>query len=431
LCFSQARFQPPLTLALALSCAAGAAQAQARPDPFAESLVAIRARRIETISHGTINNRIIVIRGGKITAVSADAKVPVGAKVLQADTVMPGIVGAYSQMGITNAAVTAARSDPHLRVSDELYPWDDSYHRLLRAGVTSLALLPTGRGFPGQGAVVRTEAAAADKMPLMPNGPLAIDFSPNTQTIEVIRTTLQSARPPAPAQTAASGNAARPAPSPDPPDEEPGADPDQVRGQRRRQPGAGPRPPVTNASADAKRAPVVRAVTGETPTIIVCPDAASVPHLLPLLKGYDTLKPVFVLSSADIWQAAPAFGGVKASVVLPAALSYEPLTRKRLNMPAIFAKAGAKVALRPPHDSPEGYLTLRYQLGELVKFGLDRAMALRAVTLSPAEMLGIADRVGSIDVGRDGNLILLDADVLDPVARVRTVLLEGRVVYEE
>src|SRR5258706_498519 len=60
-------------------------QAQTRPDPFIDSVVAIRARHIETVSKAVIHNGIIVIRNGKITAVGTDVKIPAGAKILQAD----------------------------------------------------------------------------------------------------------------------------------------------------------------------------------------------------------------------------------------------------------------------------------------------------------------------------------------------------------
>ena len=180
-----------------------------------------------------------------------------------------------------------------------------------------------------------------------------------------------------------------------------------------------------------RRAPVARAVLGETPAIIQCPDAASVLYLLPLLQPYDAMKPVFVLGVVQMYQVADAFGAKKASVVLPAVITLESLTRNRINAPAIYAKAGAKIALRPIDDTPEGYATLRCQLGDLVRNGLDRDVALRAVTLSPAEMLGIADRAGSIDAGRDGNLLLLDADPLERGSRIRAVLLDGRIVFDD
>ena len=156
--------------------------AQTRPDPFGQSIVAIRAHRIETISHGTIDDGVVVIRGGKIIAAGANVKVPVGARVLQAECVMPGMIGVYSQMGVSPGVGTAARSEPHLRVADELYPGRQlPSPRPRRSDHASRP--PAGRGFPGQGAIVRRRRNSAQQMPLTEYGPLAIDFAPNTQTI--------------------------------------------------------------------------------------------------------------------------------------------------------------------------------------------------------------------------------------------------------
>ncbi len=424
-----------LLACLSLAVAGGSsASAQARPDPFGEEVIAIRARHIETVGKGVIDDGIIVIRNGKITAVGKDAKIPLGARILLADTVMPGIVGAYSQIGLSPAGAAAgarAVANPHYRALDELYPYDENYARLARYGVTTLALAPGGRGIAGQGAIVRTQAESIDKMPLGPNGPLSVGFAPNTQTIDLIRQTFDSARPPA----VGPGGTPRGVSSPQPGEPSaPGNDETQAAQRQRQRQGqrrpAGAAGPVTG-SQDARREPIVRALSGATPTFFTCPDPSSVVSLLTLLQPYDTLKPVYILASVESDRVAALLGGKKASLILAAALTLEPLTTNRINIPAILAKAGAKIALRPAADSPEGYSTLRYQVAELMRAGLDRDTALRSITLAPAEMLGVADRLGSIELGRDANLILLDGDPFLPASHIRIVLLEGKTVYEE
>ncbi len=419
------------------------ALAQARPDPFGEEVIAIRARHIETVSKGVINDGIVVIRNGKITAVGPDAKIPPGARILIADTVMPGIVGAYSQIGLSPAppAIGAARAvaNPHYKVQDELYPFDENYARLARYGVTTLALIPGGRGIAGQGAIVRTQSDSIEKMPLVPNSPLSVNFAPNTQTIDLIRQTFDGG-PVRPAGTGVPGGGRFPGRGGPPPPQESQADtpnptPDDTAAQRQRQRPAQGRPtggfaPVTG-SLEARREPIQRALQGTIPTFITCPDPISVVSLQTLLQPYDTLKPVYILATGENNRVAALLGGKKASVVMFAVISLEPLTVNRINMPAILAKAGAKVALRPLADSPEGYQTLRFQVGELIRGGLDRDTALKSITLAPAEMLGLSDRLGSIETGRDANLILLDGDPFLPTSRIRTVLLEGKTVYEE
>ncbi|RPH49243.1 MAG: amidohydrolase, partial [Planctomycetota bacterium] len=94
-----------------------------------------------------------------------------------------------------------------------------------------------------------------------------------------------------------------------------------------------------------------------------------------------------------------------------------------------LAKAGVKLAFQT--DSlPYGTSYLWYQAAVAVKNGLSRAEALRAATLAPAEILGLGTRLGSIEKGKDANLVLLTGDPLDAQSWVDTVLIEGKVVYE-
>ena len=429
------------TLFLALSAVPAAAQR----DPLLEEVIAIRARRIETASKGILENGTIVIRNGKITAVGSEVKPPAGARVIVVDTVMPGIVGPYSRIGLSPSGgggglapggrgpfgggggfggAPRAVANPHHRVNDELYPFDDEYEKLLRAGVTTLGLLPGGTGINGQGAAIKTSAQSAEKMTLATTGPLAINFSPDTQAQELIRTTLEGGRAGSgPPSARPSGNASgAPAPDPDPESAE-----DFQRGQRRtfqRPPGAAFTPP-SSVSLMARRIPVARAVGGETPAFVSCNDPAALVYAQQLLAPFDRLKAVYVLP-LDAYRTADLLGSRKASVILPADLTFEPSTRNRVNAISIMAKAGVKVACRPPTDDAAGYEGLRFKMAELIRGGLDRELAIKSITLHSAEMLGVADRVGSIEAGRDANLILLDGDPFSALTRVRRVLLEGQ-----
>jgi len=438
-------------LASAVCPVVAGAQSAPRTDPFGEVVVAIRARHIETVSKGAIDNGIVLIRNGKISAIGKDVKIPVGATILTADTVMPGLVGVDSRIGLTGAftpsdpifttrgsgppaglAGGGARggSNPHYRVMDELYPYDASYGRLARTGVTTLGLSPSGATISGQGAVVRPIADTAEAMALVPSGLLSVSFAANTQTIDLIRTTFEGVRPqPTDDGSDDGGDDFGP---PFDAKNKAGDAGDNTQGRRQGRGGAGfqrPTGPATGNAAE-RSAPVLKAFNGNIPTFINCPDDASISYALPLFQAFATLKPVYILNAPDSYRIAYALGAKKANVILNAALVNEPLTTNRINLPLILSKAGAKIACRPQSDDVEGYRNLRFKMGELVKNGLDRDVALRAITLSPAEMLGVSDRVGSLDVGRDGNLLLLDGDPLEARTRLKQVLLEGKVVYD-
>ncbi len=70
-----------------------------------------------------------------------------------------------------------------------------------------------------------------------------------------------------------------------------------------------------------------------------------------------------------------------------------------------------------------------YQAILSVKEGLDRDTALRAMTINPAEILDLDERVGSLEVGKDGDVVIWDGDPLEIMSRARTVIIEGRQVY--
>ena len=95
----------------------------------------------------------------------------------------------------------------------------------------------------------------------------------------------------------------------------------------------------------------------------------------------------------------------------------------------LLAKAGVKVAIQTDEMSAVRYMTLNAALA--VREGMDAVEALRAITLTPAEVLGIADRVGSLEKGKDADIVILSAHPFDiPGSRVERVLIGGQTVYD-
>jgi imidazolonepropionase-like amidohydrolase len=94
-------------------------------------------------------------------------------------------------------------------------------------------------------------------------------------------------------------------------------------------------------------------------------------------------------------------------------------------------KAGAKLVLIPRNDDLDSFESWLRDVGEIVATGLDRDVALRAVTLEPATLLGLEERLGSLDEGKDANLILLNGDPLEVGTKIEAVMLDGRFVYGE
>ena len=93
-----------------------------------------------------------------------------------------------------------------------------------------------------------------------------------------------------------------------------------------------------------------------------------------------------------------------------------------------IAKAGVRFCIVT--DSPcVNVKHLYVQAGCAVSMGLDQEEALKAITIYPAELLGIADRVGSIEVGKDADLVILTGDLFDMENRIAATMVNGEVVY--
>jgi len=346
----------------------------------AEEVVVVKADRVETVTSGTIQNGVIVIRDGKISAVGDDVEIPGAATVIDArdKTIFPGLVNPSSRIGLSAPPGGGPASHPQYRVADELYPFQDAYKRVLQAGFTTLGLIPSGNGITGQGAIARPMGETTEEMLISESGLLMINFQANDKAKKVIKDALESAK-------------------------------------------------KQMSSTDPKIKPLGRALKGEIPTFVQCAGPAETLHLLKLLKPYDKMKLV-LLSGSEIYHVADKLAEKKISVILPAGIDFEQFTRNRINVPKILADAGVTIACRPGTDNVEGYEDFLREMAQLVKCGLDKEVAKKSITLHPAEMLGLDYRLGSLDVGKDANLLILTGDPLDVGTRIHRVMIEGKMV---
>ena len=95
--------------------------------------------------------------------------------------------------------------------------------------------------------------------------------------------------------------------------------------------------------------------------------------------------------------------------------------------PGVLAKAGCQVSIITDSGViPQEHLALCAQMA--VKAGMEPAAALQAITINPARHLGIADRVGSIEVGKDADIIICSGDILNNMTQVEKVFINGELV---
>lgn len=426
----------PLSLLLA-----GALAAPAAADPGGD-LLAIRVGRAETIAAGVIEHAVILVEDGKIAAIGQDLPVERGIPILDRPgwTAMPGLVHPYSRMGLE--ARGGAGFDPEVLPTAELYPLDPIYADLLERGVTTLGLYPAGNNVPGQAIVVRPEGEEREQMLIAEGAYLKVEFRSDARSKKTIRDGFakvddyeekeRKAREKWEAEVEKAkkkgedkkGEEKKGEEKKDEKKDEGAKNAAAQDEKEAKDEGPGPFVPP---EVDPKVKPFMDLRAGKLRALVGITSAGDYLHWLDAIGdeefGWDLRVPM--VRQLDLFEVAEKLGEKKVRLVIEPEITLQPSTLRQRNLPAEMAKAGAKLVLIPRSDSPRAVETWLSSVGIIVAAGLDRATGLRAVTLEPAEVLGLQARVGSLEVGKDANLIFFDGDPLEPSSRLRAVMLEG------
>jgi imidazolonepropionase-like amidohydrolase len=391
-------------------------------------VTAIRGGRIATMAGPEIENGVVLVTGGKITAIGQGVAIPPGATVLDArgQWVLPGLVNAHTTIGLAEERrdgppdELSDPSTPQLRVIDGLNPFDKRIARLVMGGMTS-ALVTPGRAnvIGGQAAVVRLSGRTADEMVL--RSPAGIKLSlgegpksafggknrlPGTRmgAAFVVRKALLEAAEYARKWREYEAKAAKAG----------AAD-------------TTPAPPKTDLALDA----LARLLDGRSAAYIETYRADDIVTALRLVDEFK-LKAVLI-GCTEGFRVADEIARRKVPVIVgPLGTGPKRLETEMVGIenPALLARAGVTVALQSEDDMGIGAseeLALAAALA--VKGGLSRDAALAGITRTAAELLGVADRVGTLAVGKDADIAIFSGDPLHYRTTVQKVMIAGRVVY--
>lgn len=396
---------------------AGAApvrRAQPRPAvparPAGET-VAITNGRVLPVSGPAIERGTVLIVNGKIAAVGATVTIPPGARVIDAagKVVTPGLLESATQIGIveipSSAEGTADQTTSDLGLSAaftvvDSFNGDTTLIPVTRVeGITRAVVMPGGRHvLLGQGAVIDLSGAQAPaaitKTPVAMFAQLgeagaAAEGGSRSSAILRLREALQDAMDFA--RNRAAWNSAQRR--------------DYARGR---------------LDLEAL-GPVVR---GELPLAVQANRASD---LLAAMRLADEFKlKLILMGAAEGWRVADQLAARKVPVVI------KPLTDipsfdalgATLENAARLSKAGVVVVLSSfeTHNARN----LRQEAGNAISYGMDRDAALRAVTLTPAEVWGIAARYGSLDVGKDADVVVWSGDPFELTTGPEHVFIQGR-----
>ena len=414
--------------------------------PTADQLIALEVGRVITVSGEDLENVTILVDAGRIREVGKGIDVPASARVFRMPgaVAMPGLVYCHSTTGMRVPNERMA-DVPFIDVRDGIDPSSPGLENALRDGVTTVHVMPANvTRFGGQGAVIRPHGSLVDEMVVKAPSALKLSLSPpysetRMSNMASLRKAFYSLYE---RMRALQTQGEDPQPLAGKPDAEPTLE--SLLGMK----------PAWNEIlwdkiprdkiAERDR-PLVDLVRGKLPVFIYCSQASDVFKAFELIDT-NGLKATLVLGS-DAWKVKDVLAARKGlgSVVLSPTLEVwetdsESGREKRHLTPLLLHRAGVRFALqvvedrrsnRGPTFSRRGEYRLWYQAATLVKYGVPRREALRSITLTPAEIIGLEHRLGSIEKGKDANIAVFSGDPLDARSWVELVLVEGDVVYRK
>ncbi len=392
-------------LLVLLLLGAGAAQGAS-----VRRLVALKSKLVITGAGPEIPNATILIQDGIITEVGpADrVKIPWNADVIDArdKVVMPGYVLAHTSDGLERENESMPDT-PFLCTYDAIDPFRRFFKHALRNGITTILVLPGNRTrFGGMGTIVKPVGKTVDSMLIRTPYGLKISLSPaggltRMGHMQRLRERLDSVRR-------------------------------FLKRYEERKKEAKQSGKLFKDEIPFEMKPLKDLLEGKLLAFVYCPLASDVIRALELIKEYK-FRAVLVLGRRT-YRAASVIGRAKLPVILPPDIVFmeeDPLTgkAKRRVLPVIFRKAGVRFAFQIDWVSYDARYPWQVA-AEAVKYGLSKAEAIRAFTVTPAEIIGMGRQVGQIRKGFRANLQLLTGDPLDPRTWVDKVLIDGEVVYD-
>lgn len=382
--------------------------------------IAITGGTVYPVSGAPIANGTVLMRDGRIVAVGAGVTVPADAQRIDASgkIVTPGIVNGATELSVVDIGAVAATRNVSARgregiaaaftVWDGLNPASVLIPPARSAGITSVVIAPRGGLLSGQAAVLHlVNGTAADmvmRSPVAMVGQIGSPQQANAQSrgelLLRLREVLDDAR----------AYARRKA--------------DYERAQTRQF-------AATRLDLEAL-GPVL---DGRLPLLLEVDRASDIESALKLARDYN-LK-LIIAGAAEGWMVADKLAAARVPVLTGAMnnipLSFSSLGTRQENA-GLLRRAGVTVVIigNAGGGDEEAFnvRNVRFEAGNAVAYGMTREDALRAITLTPAEVFGVADRIGSLQPGKDADVVIWSGDPFEFATQPEHVFIRGREVRD-
>lgn len=394
---------------------AGAALA-AIPDSAVSQVIAITGGRVFPVSGPPIDGGTVIVTNGKITGVGANLSIPAGAQRIDASGkwVTPGFINSSTQLGVIEVSQVNVTRDMAARGKDNIAAaftvWEGlNPNSVMLAparneGITTVAVLPSGGLVSGQAALLNVIPGTTTDMLI--KAPIAMvaeigdasaaGVSSRGELIVKLRELLEDTR----------------------------------FFQTRR--AAYERAETRDfAASRLDLQAMIPVIEGTLPLIITVDRASDIDAALRLAREFNLR--IIIGGGAEAWMLADRLAAARVPVLTGAMNNipggFAALGQRQENA-ALLRRAGVAVALigNAGGGDEEAFnvRNLKQEAGNAVAYGMTWDDALRSVTLTPAEVFGMASRLGSLQAGRDANVVIWSGDPFEFTTRAERVLINGR-----
>ncbi|MFQ5749126.1 MAG: hypothetical protein ACE5H3_06675 [Planctomycetota bacterium] len=453
-------FATPLLLLFPLPAFQEAAKA---PEPKGPVIV-FQVDLIEPLEGDPIPNGTLLVRDGVIEKMGQGLVVPKGAEVHDlrgpGSSLLPPLVLAHGDFLQRDSRGRGRYG--RFRASDSLYLDEEDLPRLRKQGILLVGIDPPGTGIPGRTSVYTVEGAAPRPDALVGDLYLKMTLQRNASSKKLLRSVIkdaekaiekekkareewEKARKEWEEKQKARAEKEKKEKKEDQAGDkggEKGKDPRSAEGEdggkeegKKEKEEKAPPEKFVPPKIDPDLLPVVEWLRKERVVQIWLNGAATWLHWKDLLGDRDLpFETVLSFSrfsnSHDYEEVLEKMAKASLWIYVPSRLTFLPQTRNRINLPADLVAAGGSLILEPPYPDWKGVEAWRQGVADLVRAGLDRTAALKAMTLEPAAALGQEEILQALKPGAPATFMVLGGDPLDPTAKVDFLVREGRILFD-
>lgn len=386
-------------------------------------MIFIKNATIFTMVGDVIENGCILIEDGKIAGVGKDLIAPLDAKIIDAEgkTVSPGFIDAHCHLGMFEEGMGFEGSDgnemvdpvtPHLRAIDGINPMDQAFEEAYMGGVTTAVTGPgSANVIGGMFVAIKTYGDRIDDMIIKEPVAMKIAFGENPKRVYESQKKSPITRMATAAILRESLFKAK----------------DYMKKKELGQEDSSKMPDY-----DMKMEALSLVLKKEIPLKAHAHRADDMFTALRIAKEFDVDITLDHCTEGHLIADDLAKEG-KGAIVGPTLSNRSKIELRNLTFetPRILNKAGVKIAITT--DAP--VIPLHYLpvcAGLAHKSGLDEMEALKAITINAAEITGIDDRVGSIEVGKDADIVIFDGNPIKDIdCQTEMTIIDGRIIYQK